>query len=140
MLQSLYFAAVKGQRCVLFAAALLLAMAPNAFAEEVHVTWNCKAGPDNQWLCAEEQIITSKRNRPARAKLASSPFPDEPRVATVRNLDWLEEEQMTEEQQLKIEGKCCGAYIEPPRTYPDANLTRKRPPSRSMPTHRSARK
>ena len=122
-LQSLNLASVVKQRRTLFASALLLVIAPSTFAEEVHVTWNCKAGPDNQWLCAEEQIITSNRNRPARANLASSPFPDEPRVAAVRNLDWMEEEQMTEEQQLKIEGKCCGAYIEPPRTYPDANLT-----------------
>lgn len=122
MLQSANFACAAAQRGGLLAAALLLAVSPSALAEEVHVTWNCKAGPDNQWLCAEEQIITSNRNRPGRVSVASTVFPDEPRVAAVRNLDWLEEEQMTEEQQLKIEGKCCGAYIEPARTYPDANL------------------
>jgi LPS-assembly protein len=122
LLRSVDFACATARRAGLLTAALLLSASPSVIADEVHVTWNCKAGPDNQWLCTEEQIITSNRNRPARANLASNAFPNEPRVARVRNLDWMEEEQMTEEQQLKIEGKCCGAYIEPPRTYPDANL------------------
>ncbi len=110
----------------LAAAALLpcvtLFLSLNSSADEVHVTWNCSAGPNAQWLCTEQQIVTSNRNRPARANQARPAVPDEPRVAAVRNLDWLEEEQMTEEQRLKIEGNCCGAYVEPPRTYPDANL------------------
>jgi LPS-assembly protein len=129
LLLSLRFAQARPQRLsrhYLFAGALLLSLyaglSPNALADEVHVTWDCEAGSNNQWLCNEEQIITSNRNRPARTKPASIAASDEPRVAAVRNLDWLEEEQMTEEQRLKIEGNCCGAYIEPARTYPDADL------------------
>jgi len=113
-------------RHALFAVAVLpllcVGLSPNVAADEIHVTWNCAAGPDNQWLCNEEQIITSNRNRPARANQASPAASDEPRVAAVRNLDWLEEEQMTDEQRLKIEGNCCGAYVEPARSYPDADL------------------
>jgi LPS-assembly protein len=133
MVQSLGFACAGRRRLsrqALFAATLLpflsiglsISLSSNVSADEVHVTWNCAAGPDNQWLCNEEQILTSNRNRPARANLTSLATPDEPRVAAVRNLDWLEEEQMTDEQRLKIEGNCCGAYVEPARDYPDANL------------------
>jgi LPS-assembly protein len=48
--------------------------------------------------------------------------PDEPRVAAVRNLDWVEAAQMNEEQRSQVASNCCGAYIEPQRTYPDANI------------------
>ena len=47
---------------------------------------------------------------------------NEPRVATVRNLDWLEAGKMTEEQRAQVASNCCGAYIEPLRNYPDANI------------------
>jgi len=48
--------------------------------------------------------------------------PNEPRVAAVRNLDWVEVDQMNEEQLQTVASNCCGAYIEPQRTYPDADL------------------
>jgi len=48
--------------------------------------------------------------------------PDEPRVAAVRNLDWVEADQMNQEQLQTVADNCCGAYIEPQRTYPDADL------------------
>ena len=47
---------------------------------------------------------------------------DEPRVAEVRNLDWVEADQMDIEQLLSVASTCCGAYIEPERTYPDADM------------------
>ncbi|MDG1818420.1 MAG: LPS-assembly protein LptD [Porticoccaceae bacterium] len=47
---------------------------------------------------------------------------DEPRVAEVRNLDWVEADQMNKEQLSSVASNCCGAYIEPERTYPDADL------------------
>ena len=47
---------------------------------------------------------------------------DEPRVAEVRNLDWVEAAQMNEEQRSQVASNCCGAYIEPQRTYPDADI------------------
>ncbi len=58
---------------------------------------------------------------------SSQPLPpvansEEPRVAKVRNLDWVDAQQMTEEQRSKVASNCCGDYVEPLRTYPDANL------------------
>ena len=129
LVQSLGFACSeqgKVSRHALFAAIILpflsAGLSSNVSAEEVHVTWNCVAGPDNKWLCNEEQIVASSRNRPARANTPNLTASDEPRVAAVRNLDWLEEDQMTGEQRLRIEGNCCGAYVEPARDYPDADL------------------
>ena len=61
----------------------------------------------------------------AAEKPSSSVNPDEPRVAAVRNLDWVEANQMTSEQRLQIANNCCGAYIEPERQYPDADLNPK---------------
>ena len=40
----------------------------------------------------------------------------------MRNLDWVEVDQMNEEQLQTVASNCCGAYIEPQRTYPDADL------------------
>ena len=129
MVQSLGMASAGPRQLIrqaLFALAVLpflsIGLSSNISADEVHVTWNCAAGPDNQWLCNEEQIVASNRNRPARASEDSLATSGEPRVAAVRNLDWLEEGQMTDEQRLKIEGNCCGAYVEPARDYPDADL------------------
>ena len=48
--------------------------------------------------------------------------PNEPRVAAVRNLDWVEADQMNKEQLQTVASNCCGAYIEPQRTYPDADM------------------
>jgi LPS-assembly protein len=61
----------------------------------------------------------------AAEKPSPSVNPDEPRVAAVRNLDWVEANQMTSEQRLQIANNCCGAYIEPERQYPDADLNPK---------------
>ena len=54
--------------------------------------------------------------------LPNTAISDEPRVAEVRNLDWVKEDKMTEEQRRNIADNCCGAYIEPQRNYPDADL------------------
>ena len=52
----------------------------------------------------------------------ASPSSEEARVAAARNLDWVEKQHMTEEQQAQVASNCCGAYIEPERKYPDADL------------------
>jgi LPS-assembly protein len=45
----------------------------------------------------------------------------QPRVAASHNLDWVEKQDMTSQQQAHVESYCCGAYVEPKRDYPDAN-------------------
>jgi len=47
--------------------------------------------------------------------------PEQPRVAAVHNLDWVEKQDMTPQQQTHVSSYCCGAYVEPERNYPDAN-------------------
>ena len=39
-----------------------------------------------------------------------------------RNLDWVPMEQLTEAQKAVMPSGCCGAYVPPERTDPDANL------------------
>ena len=106
--------------------ALLTAIAAGFYfpvaADELKVTWSCSAGQDSQWLCTEQKILTTDTTRPAHGFDHRPANPDEPRVAAVRNLDWVEEEQMSKEQRLQIASNCCGAYIEPERKYPDANI------------------
>lgn len=101
--------------------------APLALAEDAApLLWNCASGPEGNWLCSEqasEREGPARGDRPARSAIsASSADPEEPRVARVRNLDWVEEESMTPEQQQSLDPYCCGAYVEPKRGYPDADL------------------
>jgi len=46
---------------------------------------------------------------------------EQPRVAAAHNLDWVEKQHMTPQQQTHVESYCCGAYLEPKRDYPNAN-------------------
>jgi len=56
--------------------------------------------------------------------------PQQPRVASATNLDWVEQRNMTEEQRATIPPYCCGAYLEPARDYPDADLDPQQAPLR----------
>ena len=47
---------------------------------------------------------------------------EQPRVAAAHNLDWVKKQNMTPQQQALVSSFCCGAYLEPKRDYPDANL------------------
>ena len=109
------------------AAVSVIAMPLSAIAEENTATlWNCSAGTEGEWLCVEQEpqsTDTARGNRPARSLNNTRPAdPEEPRVARVLNLDWVEAEDMTSEQQLSVDPYCCGAYLEPERDYPDADL------------------
>lgn len=42
--------------------------------------------------------------------------------SSARNLDWVPLEQLTEQQKAAMPSGCCGAYISPERTDPDAQL------------------
>ena len=90
-----------------------------------HQEWICKAGIDGNWQCSE---ITAPgpafRKPPHRtpSRTASVAPPDEPRIKVARNLDWVDERGLSEEQRDVSAPGCCGAYIEPPRDYPDADL------------------
>tara|TARA_B110000503_G_scaffold128921_1_gene200573 strand:- start:1794 stop:4526 length:2733 start_codon:yes stop_codon:yes gene_type:complete len=100
---------------------MAVAASPAALGSDLPNAWDCTATENNQWRCAEKPAAENTRRREPSAKKPTLD-PDEPRVADVRNLDWVEEEQMSEEQRRKIAPNCCGAYIEPAREYPDADL------------------
>lgn len=88
--------------------------------------WDCSASPQGKWQCVEQAPKgegIARGNRPARSLNKQRPAnPEEPRVARVLNLDWVEEQDMTSEQKLGLDPYCCGAYIEPERDYPDADM------------------
>ncbi len=122
--QSPLFVAIQRHRSALtgiltaIAAGVSLAVS----ADELQSTWNCSADEQNQWQCTEQQTQTSNNRSEPVKQGKSLANPDEPRVAAVRNLDWVEADQMNKEQLLTVADNCCGAYIEPERTYPDADL------------------
>ena len=109
-----------------FAAAPFAAapFAAAAVGEEAPPTWNCRADASGEWVCKEESITEGQRTvpRPPHSSKTKVANPDEPRLAAVRNLDWVEEPNMSPEQKAALEINCCGAYIEPKRDYPDADL------------------
>jgi len=98
------------------------AMAENASS---HTQWECKAGPDGSWQCGERVVPGRQFPRPAHPEpVLEEPTPDDggPQVELARNLDWVEEEDLTEEQKQAMAPGCCGAYVEPPRDYPEGDL------------------
>ncbi|MDG1310734.1 MAG: LPS-assembly protein LptD [Porticoccaceae bacterium] len=91
--------------------------------DEQPFQWSCSADTSGDWLCIEEAISSENLvPRPARSFVQKASNPEEPRLATVRNLDWVEEPEMTPEQRAALDENCCGAYIEPTRDYPDADI------------------
>lgn len=100
-------------------------------AEEPLAEWNCTADDRGDWQCNQQIIAMSRDNQspqtsgtePVRKpRQQSQNNPEEPRVANVRNLDWLHERDMSEQQKAMIDQNCCGGYVEPERNYPDANI------------------
>ncbi len=111
--------------CALVLAALAVAPFAPAAAQELASEWNCSADASGDWLCIEralDPIATSATPRPARSLTRQVANPDEPRVAIVRNLDWVEQVDMSPDQRAELDANCCGAYVEPSRNYPDAEL------------------
>ena len=93
-------------------------------AQELSPEWNCTAGDSGDWQCNQEIGSTSQSGaaRPARSLDSNQAGnPDEPRVARVRNLDWVQEDEMSAEKKAELDQHCCGGYIEPLRDYPDAD-------------------
>ncbi len=116
-----------------FCVALLLGPMATLAAPEVdapappdtHNEWFCKAGQDGDWDCSEVSAPGPTFSKPPQripARTASAAPADEPRVKMVRNLDWVDDKALNAEQRATIGAGCCGAYVEPPREYPDAEL------------------
>ena len=107
-------------------------------AEEPLAEWNCTADDRGDWQCNQQIIATSRDNQSlqtsgtgtVRKPRQQQNNPEEPRVAKVRNLDWLHERDMSARQKEMIDQNCCGGYVEPERNYPDANVNPKDAPIR----------
>ncbi len=94
-----------------------------SFAEDLtHNEWNCSSDPNGSWVCTEQTVAGRGYKRPQRPEAEPAPEDEGPRVRLARNLDWVYEEDMTVEERKLLSPGCCGAYIEPKREYPDADL------------------
>ena len=65
---------------------------------------------------ADYQDCQSDSSPPA----AGSAADNDPRVAPSTNLDWVTIDQLREDQRSRVRPNCCGAYLDPPRDYPDS--------------------
>jgi len=114
---------------------------PQAIAANTHTEWRCDTTPDGNWSCTEltvpgpAYIKPPHRNLKRRAATAKTAIKtDEPRIKMPRNLDWVDETTLTEEQKQVLAEGCCGRYVEPPRDYPDAELNPDDAPLRASST------
>lgn len=85
--------------------------------------WDCHpAGDGSHWVCGEIEVPGSPYRRPERTVRPEPQQDGIPSVATPLNLDWVERDKLTAQQYEQVRSGCCGAYIEPPRTYPESDL------------------
>ena len=94
-----------------------------------HIEWRCDTAADGSWSCSEYSVPGPAyakplhRNLKRSAATAKAPLKtDERRINAPRNLDWVDETALSDEQQQGLADGCCGRYVEPPRDYPDAEL------------------
>ena len=99
----------------------LIALSSHADSETRN-EWSCQPGTDGGWVCNEATVPGRSYPRPQHRQVEKTPTDDGPKVRLTQNLDWVDEEAMTEEEKAKKASGCCGAYIEPKRDYPDADL------------------
>lgn len=100
-------------------------VAPFAVAEQVQNQWACNADEGGNWVCETAPLSGAPYVRPearAVAPAASDAQASEPHISSTRNLDWVPENLLTEDEKRLMSKNCCGAYIEPPRDYLDATL------------------
>ncbi|WP_461480969.1 LPS-assembly protein LptD [Porticoccus sp.] len=111
------------QTSTLLLSGFLIATPAVAQNADSHVQWECRADASGAWACGETVMPGRVFPRPARPEPVETPPADGgPQVQLARNLDWVDEESLSEAEQEKISSGCCGAYIEPPRDYPEGGM------------------
>ncbi|MFA5548475.1 MAG: LPS-assembly protein LptD [Porticoccaceae bacterium] len=95
-------------------------------ADEVGNQWSCQASPSGDWQCGAAPLPGAPYSRP-EARQTAVPVPAEedaePRLDdAARNLDWVPEAELSDAERALMRNNCCGAYVEPARNYPDAEL------------------
>ncbi|WP_299979574.1 LPS-assembly protein LptD [uncultured Pseudoteredinibacter sp.] len=97
-----------------------------AAAQEDSPLWDCQA-IDGNWAC-EAKPNPESYQRPQRSNvfLGGSKGPagsaDATSVRSYHPLDWVNQEQLSEEQRQKLSPGCCGAFVEPMREDEEAQL------------------
>jgi LPS-assembly protein len=107
---------------LLVLSSLLIPTSVLAENTEQHNQWACQAGENGGWVCNEQAVPGKAYPRPQRSEPELRPTDTGPQVLLAKNLDWVDEETLTPEQQKQMADGCCGAYIEPERDYPEADL------------------
>lgn len=111
------------QTTTLILSGCLIAAPAMAENNNGNTQWECRVGADGNWACGQQAAPGRAFPRPKHPEPAEPiPEDDGPQVQLARNLDWVEEESLSEEQKEKMAPGCCGAYIEPPRDYPEGNM------------------
>ncbi|MBU3069066.1 LPS-assembly protein LptD [Aestuariicella sp. G3-2] len=113
-------------------------------AAESHFEWHCRADSSGQgWECQEQAAPGPAYKRPVHASRAATVAATgatvtdpktaaaKPRHLPAAQVDWIDQEQMTEEQRAAMAPGCCGSYIEPVRTDDDAQLDPDKAPLRA---------
>ncbi len=95
---------------------------------QTHLEWQCLPSQDGEtWDCQEVEVAGRARNLP------SSPgAKQDKRTAEQKRLDWVPEEQLTEEQKQALPTGCCGAYLAPKREDDEADLPPEQAPTRLL--------
>jgi hypothetical protein len=109
--------------CLALVIGTTVPVAATAKDEPSKSNWDCAASNNGQWLCSKQQYQSAtKRYRPAGRISIPVADPEEPRVSSGLNLDWVDITDMTGEQKRLVDSSCCGGYIEPEQNYPDAEM------------------
>lgn len=90
-------------------------------AEATHKVWRCSGGAEGGWHCEQVTAPGRSYSRPFRPEPVLTEE-EGPQVRQARSMDWVDEEDMTEEERARLTIGCCGAYIEPKANYPEAGL------------------
>lgn len=116
-----------------------------AVTNNSHMEWRCDTTATGSWSCAEYTVPgpayakPPHRNLKRRAAMAKAATKKEALlINTPRNLDWVDEAALSEEQKQSQADGCCGRYVEPPRDYPDAELNPDDAPLRASSTSTEA--
>lgn len=97
--------------------------------------WNCTPGTGGGWVCEPRVAPATKDYErpkwPAKARRGEPAAERMAKAQVVRPLDWVPLEELDSEQRKQVQPGCCGAYIEPPRRLPEANLLPENAPLRA---------
>ena len=123
MLCSLY-----SQTILVFFSMILVCGLSLAETSNTYLQWECDIGKNGEWVCGQQLVAGKPYPRPVKDEVLDVPQDEEnqtelaPKVKLAKNLDWIDEEDLSIDQLTKRSSGCCGAYIEPERSYPDSEL------------------